>query len=151
MRTNRSFFIVLILILLNFPLLASVSVRVQIIKPTIDNGYPVLGYVVEIKDEYATAWTRAGEVKKGDMFYTDNVLEGYIYYFRVISYNIAGLGQPTRPTQVGPLQHDIDYHIVIQSLSPGYRSIKAGKMATFDLDPLKKFVIGDQVEVPLKP
>ena len=67
-----------------------------------NNGAPIFTYIVEYRLESSRSWVRANE--KGDNVpetsYTVNGLkENKEYVFRVSAENIAGVGEPSNPTQ----------------------------------------------------
>lgn len=68
--------------------------------PTSDGGAPIIGYVVERKDQYSVRWARLNRVPvAGPKFTSSDLKEGLEYQFRVIAENEAGQGKPSEPTR----------------------------------------------------
>lgn len=69
-------------------------------KPENDGGAPITGYVIEVKDKFATDWTTAKEVPADCLAATvDGLKEGNQYEFRIRAINKAGPGEPSETTK----------------------------------------------------
>ncbi|XP_038047568.1 titin-like [Patiria miniata] len=66
--------------------------------PTSDGGSKILGYTVEMKEQYSTRWTVAAKPQDTECKVT-KLTPGKEYEFRVRAENKAGLSEPSRPSK----------------------------------------------------
>ncbi len=67
--------------------------------PKKDGGSPVTGYIIEKKDRYSIRWTKVKETSIAENVYTVMELKtGTEYQFRVSAENVAGVGEPSQPS-----------------------------------------------------
>ena len=68
-------------------------------QPEHDGGKPILGYILEIRENFAFAWTpRTMDLIKDTQYEITKLTEGSTYEFRVLAKNEAGLSKPSEPT-----------------------------------------------------
>ena len=66
-------------------------------KPESDGGNPIVGYLVESREEGSSEWTPCNSYPTKMTEYTaSNVVEGVSYEFRVRAVNEAGPGAPSK-------------------------------------------------------
>ena len=69
--------------------------------PKRDGGSPITGYILEMKDRFATRWTQVNQDSMTEVTCTLKTLkEGTEYQFRVIAVNKAGQSKPSTETIV---------------------------------------------------
>ncbi|PIK33974.1 putative titin [Apostichopus japonicus] len=101
--------------------------------PTSDGGAPIIGYIIERKDQYSVRWARLNRVPvAGVKFTSSDLKEGLEYQFRVIAENEAGQGKPSEPTR--PMVAKEPYEKASAPLSPTLSEITA-ESATFTWQP----------------
>ncbi|XP_071120619.1 twitchin-like isoform X18 [Mytilus edulis] len=77
------------------------SVTLSFNAPTHDGGKKIQGYCVEYKDPTSGRWKMHNDIASPDLKYTvDGLKKDKDYEFRVCAKNIAGLGEPSKPTDV---------------------------------------------------
>ena len=71
------------------------------VAPKRDGGSRIIGYTLEMKDRYATRWSKVNKDLTTEMSITLKTLkEGMEYQFRVVAENKAGPSKPSPETTV---------------------------------------------------
>nr|XP_006823012.1 PREDICTED: titin-like [Saccoglossus kowalevskii] len=79
--------------------ITNTSVTLNWSPPSSDGGSPVIGYIIEKKDRFATRYSKAEQLTTSATKATIHKLaEGNIYEFRILAENKAGFGKPSEPS-----------------------------------------------------
>lgn len=68
--------------------------------PVVDGGAPVNNYVIERREASMRAYKTVTSKCSKTSYRIDNLLEGMLYYFRVLPENIYGIGEPCETPDV---------------------------------------------------